>query len=300
MNTCTCRTRPRSVVSGAWLLAVAIALSTQAPASAGPGQDTPRVLTHQAILEAMRLCEGYDPAATTNGARFQAEVLLHLARQARARQPDGPPLLLGHTEWFGAFLDRTELDAKEAPLYALLAYRHGQDMVFDYRADRVVLDAREGPRPNLALNVVIWWPKRPGGSSRYSYRDTLSTPELKVTNRRLITYRLLDFGDMVVYDDVHGLTGRPTSGALGILFRIIGEGRVVRSRMAISSDGLQISRARAKKAFIGVSTTVTVYPDGRTEKDVPPDRADLAAIEARIKEPLEMDYHPIEYLSRAK
>ena len=291
---------PRLPGAVALVLAVASLLSAQALVAAGPGQDIPRALSQQAILEAMGQCTGYDPSATTNGARFQAEVLLRLARQARERDPDGAPLHLGHREWFSAFLESTGLDANAAPLYALLAYRHGQDMVFDYRTDRVIRDAGAGPRPDLALSVVIWWPRRPGGSSQYSYRDTLSTPELKVTNHRLITYRLLDFGDMVVYDDVHGLTGRPTSGALGVLFKIIGEGRVVRSRMAISSDGLQISRAKAKKAFIGVSTTVTVYPDGRTEKDVPPGRADLAAIEARLKEPLEIDYHPIEYLSRGK
>jgi hypothetical protein len=248
----------------------------------------------------MAQCAGYDPTATTNGARFQAEVLLRLARKARERDPDGPPLLLGHKEWFGAFLERTFLETKNAPIYALLAYRYGQDMVVDYRTDRVLRDAGEGSRPDLALNVVIWWPKRVGGSKRYSYRDTLSTPTLKVTNHRLITYRLLDFGDMVAYEDIHGLTGRPTSGALGVLFRIIGEGRVVRSRMAISSDWLQISRARAKKAFIGVNTTVTVHPDGRTEKEVSPDREDLLALEERLKRPLKIDYHPIEYLSRGK
>ena len=65
----------------------------------------------------------------------------------------------------------------------------------------------------------------------------------------MIAYRLLDFGDMIAYDRVQGLTGRPTSGILGLLFRNIGEGRVVASRMAISHDGLQVSRAKAKKAF---------------------------------------------------
>ena len=109
----------------------------------------------------------------------------------------------------------------------------------------------------------------------------------------LITYRLLDMGDVIVFDDVEGLEGRPTSGVLGLLFKVIGEGRVVENRMAISPDGLQVSRARAKKALFWVTTTVTVYPDGRTEKDVPADRADLKPLAGRLERPLRIDYRPL-------
>ena len=154
------------------------------------------------------------------------------------------------------------------------------------------------PRPELAINVVIWWPQTPGGATKYSYRDTLSTPHLKVTNRRVITYRLLDFGDMVVYDQIDGLTGEPTSGVPGLLFPAIGEGRVRQSRMAISRDGLQVSLAKVKKAFLRILTTVTIYPDGHTEKDVPTDRPDLLALEVRLKQSLKMDYLPRELSHR--
>jgi hypothetical protein len=106
----------------------------------------------------------------------------------------------------------------------------------------------------------------------------------------LITYRLLDFGDWVAYDEIEGITGRPTSGALGFLFRVIGEGRIAQSRMAISKDGLQVSRATAKKAFMEVTTMVTVYPDGNMEKDVPAGLSDLLELERRLKQPLEIDY----------
>ena len=253
-------------------------------------EDRPRVVSRQELLEAMRLHGDYDPTATTNGARFQAEVLLHLAREAKACEPEGPPLFVGPGDWFWAFLEVTGRTATTAPLYVLLAYRHGQRVEIDYRTDRVIRKVKEGPRPELAVNVVIWWPKVPGGPTRYSYEDTLSTPHLKVTNRGVIAYRLLDFGDKVVYDQIKGFTGRPTSGVLGVLFRIIGEGRVVQSQMAISRDGLQVARAKAKKALLGVTTTVTVYPNGHTEKDVPADRPDLLALEARLKEPLKIDY----------
>lgn len=240
----------------------------------------------------MRLNRGYNPAATTNGARFQAEVLLALARRARAREPHGPALLLGHAGWFEAFLEATGLTPDKAPPFVSLAYRHGQDIEVEYREDRVVQDVVEGPVPVLALNVKIAWPEAPNAPKQYSYEDNLSTPRLKVTNKRLIRYRLLDFGDMVVFDELEGLTGRPTSGLLGFLFQIMGEGRVVEYRMAISPDGLQVSHGRAKKAFFEVASTVTVYPDGRTEKDLPRNRPDLRALEVRLKKPLKIRYRP--------
>jgi hypothetical protein len=147
--------------------------------------------------------------------------------------------------------------------------------------------------PLRALNVCIWWPQREGGPGSYSYEDTLSTPQLKVTNERVITYRLLDYRDMVVFNEVTGLRGRPTTGILGMLFRLIGEGNVVESRIAVAADGLQITRARARKVF-EVATTVTVHPDGRTEKDVPAGRPDLVAIDGRLKQPLRLRHPPME------
>ncbi len=263
-----------------------------------PNDDVPRAVSRQELLAAMRSHGDYDPTATTNGARFQAEVLLHLAREAIRSDPDDRPPFIGHEEWFASFLDVTGLAADEAPNYALLAYRHGQRVEISFRDGCVIREVKEGPVPELAANVVIWWPQTPGGPTRYSYRDTLSTPHLKVMNNRVITYRLLDLGDRIVYDQINGLTGRPTSGILGFLFRAIGEGRIVESAMAVSEDGLQVARARASKAFLEVSTTVTVYPDGRTEKDVPKDRPDLLAIEARLKEPSEIEYAPLRFSDR--
>jgi hypothetical protein len=42
-----------------------------------------------------------------------------------------------------------------------------------------------------------------------------------------------------------------------------------------------------------VETTVTVYADGRTEKDLPANRPDLVALEARLKQALEVEYLPM-------
>lgn len=274
--------------------ALPLALALSLAGSSGGPTPAARVLGREEILAAMKLSRGYDLTATTNGARLQAEVLLRLAREAGARDADGPPLFLGHAEWFSAYLDRTGLTAERAPVFARLARAHGQDMEVDGGRDRVLQSVEEGPRPDLAVNVRIWWPETADGPREYSYEDLLSNPRLRVTNQRVITYRLLDFGDMVVFDEIEGLKGRPTTGILGFLFRIIGEGKVQESRMSISPDGLQIARARASKAFFKVESTLTVYPDGRTEKDLPPDRPDLLALETRLKRPLKMSYRPLD------
>ena len=147
----------------------------------------------------------------------------------------------------------------------------------------------------MAINVIVGWPKRTELPGKYSFADTLSTPRLKVTNHREISYRLLDFGDMIVYDQINGLTGRPTSGILGMLFRIIGDGRVVQSKMAVTPDGLQINRTHAKKGPFSIKETVTVLPQGITQKWLPNDRPDLLDIEMLLKRPLKIRYLPLEF-----
>jgi hypothetical protein len=253
-----------------------------------------RVVPRAEILGAMRARQGYELTATTNGARFQAEVLLDLLRASQAREPDGPPLFIDHADWFACYLERTGLGAESAPLFMRLAHEHGQDLEIDAGAGRVIERVIEGPPPLLAANVRIGWPATRGRKDRYSYEDKLSTPDLRVTNERLITYRLLDYGDLVAYDEVEGLRGRPTEGFLGFLFDIIGEGHVLWSRMTISADGLQVSRARASKGPFRVESSVTVYPDGRMEKDLPKDRPDLIPLERRVRQALKIRFRPLD------
>lgn len=274
--------------------ALLLAALSPLPAAAASAPAGLRVVSRQEIRAAMAGSQGYNLLATTNGPRFQSEVVLRLARQAQASDPQRTPLFLGHREWFLAYLERTGLTAERAPLFVRLADQYGQDMVVDYRREKVIEQAAPSALPHMALNVCIWWPRGAGSAASYSYEDTLSTPRLKVTNERVITYRLLDYGDLTVFRQVEGLRGRPTTGILGVLFQVIGEGHVVESRMALAADGLQVSRARARKLLIEVATTVTVYPDGRTEKDVPPGRADLAASEARLKQRLELKHPPLD------
>jgi hypothetical protein len=268
------------------VLVAAGALSTHSVAAA---PETPWPVPFAEVLEAIGRSRGYNVLSTANGGRLQADVLLHLARSARAQRPDGPPLLVRHDDWYRALLQVTGISADRAPTYVRLAWSNHQDIVVEYRPQRVIREVVQGPVPRMALGVTISWPATPGAASEYSYEDTLSTPHLKVTNKRVITYHLLDFGDLVVFDRMEGLTGRPTTGALGVLFSVLGEGRIVEYRMAILPDGTQVSRGRARKAFFEVATTVTVRPDGRTEKGVPPDPASRAA-EQRLSAPLEIQY----------
>jgi len=246
------------------------------------------------LVEVMRLARGYDVTRSTNATRFLNETLLRLARRAQRTDPEEHPLFISHSDWFLSLLQVTGLSTEDAPLFSRLADEHKQDILIDYRRDRVIRSNGPGSSPDMALNVRFWWPAVPGAAKSFSSLDTLSVPKLRVTNMRVITYRLLDFGDMIVCDRVHGLRGRPVSGLLGIMFRLIGDVAVVSSRMAISNVNLQIVRVHSRKHRMGLRTTGTVHPDGRAEKGIPKGRPDLAAAEARLKRRLTIEYEPLE------
>lgn len=260
---------------------------------AGEARAAGRVVSEAEILAAMRASAGFDPTATTNNPRFQAEVLLHLLRSVPSADPEAAHLFLGHREWFLAYLERTGLAAERAPLFARLALEHRQDLEVDARPGRVVERVVEGPPPRLAANVTIGWPAGRPPRERYSYDDTLAIPDLRVTNERVIAYRLVDYGDLVVYDEIDGLRGRPTEGFLGFLFDVIGEGSVRWNRMALAADGVQVSRARATKGPFAVESTITVFPDGRVEKDLTPGRPDLVPLEKRLLEKRKLRFRPL-------
>lgn len=254
-------------------------------------QDSLRAVTREELARAMRRHGAYDVTRTTNAGRLQAETLLNLVRDAQACDSTRTPLFISHRDWFEVYLGVAGVRAEAAPIFARLGHEYGQDVRIEHRPERVIRSVK-GPQPKAALHVTIWWEASPSRGDRYSYEDTLSVPRLQVTDHRVITYRMLDFGDMIVLDDIEGLTGRPTTGLLGVLFRLVGEGRLVESRIAVSSDGLQVVRGRARKGFLQVTTTATIFPDGQGTKDLPEGRADLQRIEARLKEPLEVEYAP--------
>jgi hypothetical protein len=253
----------------------------------------PRVVTTERLLRAMQEVVAYELTATANGPRLQADVVLALVREAQAQDPERRPLFFGHQEWYDAFLARTGLPSSKAPLYVRRPYEVGQDLLVDYRKEAVVEAVLQGPQPRAVANVRISWARAPGKPDEYSYDDTLSKPNLRVTQHRLITYRLVDYGDRLWYTEIGGLHGRPTSGALGVLFDIIGEARVQESRSAFLPDGVQVVRGRASKWGFDRTETLTVWPDGHADPGVPASRPDLAALEARLLEPLAIRFKPL-------
>ena len=253
-----------------------------------------RRVTRDELRRAMTQHGDYDILATTNRGRFSSELLLLLGRDASEQDPEGGPLYIEPEDWFHTFLETAGVSEEEAPLPSRLGFENRQRVMIEYRRHRVVDHVKEGPEPTLALNIRAWWEEDENPASKFSFTDTTATPKLKVTSRREITYRLLEFDDMIVVDKIEGVSGRPVSGLLGTLFSIIGEGGVKYSRIAISDDGVQIIRARSKKIF-SITVTATVEPDGRASRGLPPDRPDLLMIEERLKNQLKVAYVPYEW-----
>ena len=256
-----------------------LALAALAPAAPRPGWV---VVPTQRLLEAMREVRSYELTATANGPRLQADVVLELVHE-----PPGIPSADRSSSGTASGSMRSSPEPasppSQAPLYVRRPYEVGQDLVVDYRKEAVVEAVLQGPPPRVAANVRIFWAKGAGRPDQYSYDDTLSRPNLRVTQERLITYRLVEYEDRLWYAEVAGLRGRPTSGPLGVLFGLIGEARVEESRSAFLPDGTQVVRGRASKWGIDRTETVTVWPDGHADRGVPPGRPDLLALEERLR-----------------
>jgi hypothetical protein len=117
---------------------------------------------------------------------------------------------------------------------------------------------------------------------------------VEVTHQRINAYRILDFGDVIVYDDIHGITGKATSGVLGLVFKVLGKARAVQTRFTFSPDGLQISRTTAKK-LLTLTQTVTIDPAGKVLKGLPDDRPDLKELENVLKRlDVDFEYEPMD------
>jgi hypothetical protein len=273
---------PRSIC-----VAAIISVVLAAP-GAGQNECSIRRVTRNELGRAMRQHGDFDILATTNRGRFTAELLLRLARQAREERW-GTQFFIDPDDWFLSFVETAGISPEEAPLSSRLGREHGQRVLVEYRPGRVVRRVREGPIPSLAVNVRAWWPEDEHPADRFSLTDTTSVPKLRATSHREITYRLLDFEDMVLMDHVDGVTGRPLDGVLGALFSVIGEGGLKQSRFALTDDGLQILRARSKKV-VSVWATVMVEPDGTATKGVPDDRPDLVPVEERLLRNIDIEY----------
>ncbi|HKZ73332.1 MAG TPA: hypothetical protein VJ011_04665 [Steroidobacteraceae bacterium] len=276
----------------AYGVALACGLAAASPTYAQPPPAEEPVRVERAAIAAIMQSErsrGYDLTASSNAVRLQVAVILQLARAARERAPDGAPLLLGHDEYFQAFLDTAGLSAAQAPLFARVAHDHHEDLLVEYRTDRVVRRAGGTP-PSLAATVCGGWPA--SQPARYVYEDRTSTPHIRSMHERVSSYRLLELDGLIVLDEIRGIGGRATSGALGVVFNILGDARATQSRMRVTPDGLLLVRATARKGPLSASRVVTVTPDGRTTQGVPPGRPDLKDLQKRLAASIDVDYVP--------
>jgi hypothetical protein len=206
-----------------------------------------------------------------------------------ARAPDGPPLLIGHDEYYGAYAAALGLADSRVPVFVRRARDLGEDLLVEYRRSHVVRSS-EVPAPDIALTVCGGWASPT--PDRYEFDDTTTSPNIRSVHERLNSYRLLLFDGVIVHDEITGIGGRATSGVLGVMFTILGDAHAHQSRMAFAADGTQLTRATARKGWISKSQTVMVTNDGRATPNVPSDRADLAALAQVIELPVNVSYVP--------
>jgi len=250
--------------------------------------DAAAQVSQQDIAGAMRAEQalGYDLRATANGARLQAEVILRLARAAHARDPQGPPFVIGFDTYQAAFTDVTGVAPEALPIFIRMASRYAENLVVEHRRAHVIDSVMGGPAPLMIVRVRGGWDR---GPSSYSFEDTSSSPTMRVIHERDTRFTIADYGDMITHDEFRGLRGRATSGMLGALMAAIGDASVTRSRFAVAGDGTQILRATVHKLFT-LTQTLTVQPDGRAEKGIPEGRDDLRALERLLNREVRLRY----------
>lgn len=254
--------------------------------------DVTQRVTLPQVVAAMQIEAGlgYHMGISANSPRLTTSVIRTLVDDFRDRAPEGPPLFIHYDDWYAAYSEVTGLPDSLIPDFIALQRQYRQDQYIEYREVMNRITVKKGPAPDQVMRVLVGWPDGPDAPSEYTYVDSASSPSMLATNQQVVRYRLLVYRDMVVQDQVEGLGGRPLGGALGAMFKVIGNGRVVWSRFAVSDDGLLVTHSRAKKGFVGVTQTTTTYADGTIEKDVPEDRPDLEAIAHRLKQDIKIDY----------
>jgi hypothetical protein len=281
------------VLCGTLALSLSTAFLPPGAAAQPAGPDAPQRASRVAIVAAMQkeVDQGYNLLATTHATRFETSIILRLVRGTLDGPSGATMLLLDHTDWYEAYRQVTGLEPEQVPEFIALAHEYGQDRVVDFDPARNQIERKEGIfEPELIVRVSVGWPEEPGAADRYTFVDTTTSPNLRVTNRRRISYWLVDLGKIVLQDEIEGVQARPLGGALGTLFSIVGDGSAVQNRLAIAEDGLVVTYATAKKGPFKVRPLTLTYPDGTVDTEFPPERLDLLQIKYEIKMPLKFEY----------
>jgi hypothetical protein len=256
-----------------------------------PARDCPKPyqVSREEILQAMSAHGAYSLTSTTTSMRFGAEALLAIARRRQREAPGDTRFLIRQDDWFVAHRETAGVTYAEMSEAARAGFEHHQDALVDY-GPRVVDRVLEGPAPIMALDVTIFWPDSGNAPSQFHYKDTLSVPRVDVYDHRVIRFKLLEYEDMLVFDQVDGISVRP-NGFLSAVFAVLGKPDLKQTRLAVSADQWQVVRGQVK-VFPGISKTgtATIEPGGRGHEGVPRDRDDLRALQQRLKRPLKLRY----------
>lgn len=237
------------------------------------------------MREVMSEIRGYDTAATTNQSRFVAEFLFALARRPEIATGPGA-FQVQPRRFFEAWLSVTGRRPEQAPVSMRKVLEHGQRFVVETRPSAKISPGSIVPR--RVLSVRASWPASPDAADHYTYHDIMAEPSIRLRHERVITYLLIDFGDFIAYENLQGIRGRPTSGALGALFGLLGMADIKQSRFAVAADGTQVNRARVEKLFSFTALT-TITPEGVAERGIPDHREDLQALAGKLESDLEID-----------
>jgi len=286
---------------GAALVQLALLAQLSEPRHSPPSSPScplPPAVSRQEILEAMRAHGDYSLTSTTTSTRFAAEALLAIVRRRERESPAATQLLIDQGDWFAAHRETAGVTYEEMSVAARAGFEHHQDALVDY-GPQVVQQVLEGPAPVRSLDVTIFWPDSAGAPSQFSYKDTLSMPKVDVHNHRVIRFKLLEYPDMLVFDQITGLSVRPL-GFLSAVFAVLGKPDLKQNRIGVSADQWQVMRGQVK-VFPGITKTgtATIEPGGRGHERAPADRADLRAIAERIRLPLRLEYGPPSCQARA-
>jgi hypothetical protein len=239
-------------------------------------EDCENRLVDAAMLRgAVASIDGYDITATTNQGRFVADVLLALAAEFSKADSDGLPFEIAPRDFFDAVVSVAGIEPGQMPVGFRRAHEVGQVFTVDYRRARLVEGGASAADIEQVLAVSVRWPE--SGPAWYEFEDTDASPNVLVRYQREVDYRLVRLSDRVVYDDIEGLSGRPTSGGLGALFRMLGRARIQSSHFAVAEDHTLVAYTRGRRLF-PFSVLATVHPDGSSMREVPEDRDDLKAL----------------------
>jgi len=258
--------------------------------------DGARPVAREQIVTALRQQQalGYRIDAIANSVRLQSAMMLALADAIRGDDPPQRPFRIDHRDYYSAFLEVSGLTEQTVPSFVAAPYAAHEDYLVDPRIDEVIEASATSDRPQRALNVKAGWPPAPGVPTSYSYEDHSTDPAIETRREQVTSWRILDYGTVIVYDDLRGVGGRATSGLLGVIFAVLGHAQAQQTRFAIAADGVQVSRTTARK-LLTLTQTVTIFPDGTVVTGLPKDRPDLAALERTLIDlPLRVTYRPMD------